>query len=109
MPLRWGTDMMTNAANVSQPQKLACREEGPPPQRRIRLPKPAQQEKSVSLWSILKVGIAAPEPAPRQLPWWRARPSHMYNMLLSPAACGLALPCETHASHRMADGCVPAI
>jgi hypothetical protein len=41
------------------------REEGPPPQRRIRLPKPAQQEKSVSLWSILKVcrtKVAAPKP-----------------------------------------------
>ncbi len=33
---------------------LLCRDEGPPPKRRDRLPKPAQAEKSVSLWSILK-------------------------------------------------------
>lgn len=33
---------------------LGCRKEGPPPQRRDRLPKPQQAEKSVSLWSILK-------------------------------------------------------
>ena len=35
------------------------REEGPAPERRVRLPKPAQKEKSVSLWSILKVRSAA--------------------------------------------------
>ena len=33
---------------------LVNREEGPPPKRRDRLPKPHQSEKSVSLWSILK-------------------------------------------------------
>ena len=27
---------------------------GPPPKRRERLPKPAQQEKSVSLWTLIK-------------------------------------------------------
>jgi hypothetical protein len=27
---------------------------GPPPKRRLRLPRPAQQEKSVSLWTLIK-------------------------------------------------------
>lgn len=30
------------------------RKEGPAPQRRVRLPPPAQQEKPVSLWAIIK-------------------------------------------------------
>lgn len=34
-----------------------CRQEGTVPRRRDRLPPPAQQEKSVSLWSILKASI----------------------------------------------------
>ena len=35
-------------------QLSACSDIGPPPPRRERLPKPQQQEKSVSLWSIIK-------------------------------------------------------
>ena len=44
----------------SQLLSCVCREEGSPPRRRERLPTPAQKEKSVSLWAILKVCIAAP-------------------------------------------------
>lgn len=39
---------------ISHSHSCHRRAEGPPPQRRNRLPKPKQAEKSVSLWSILK-------------------------------------------------------
>lgn len=42
---------------VTLPPPLAplfCVCAGPPPKRRIRLPKPAQQERGVSLWTLIK-------------------------------------------------------
>ena len=46
-----------------------CREEGPPPHRRERLPPPAQKEKSVSLWAILKVRASRPLEATHTMDW----------------------------------------
>mmetsp|Transcript_19049 Transcript_19049/g.57551 ORF Transcript_19049/g.57551 Transcript_19049/m.57551 type:complete len:776 (+) Transcript_19049:336-2663(+) len=50
-----GADSVRASSAVSTGEESDwIKKEGPPPQRRDRLPKPQQAEKSVSLWSILK-------------------------------------------------------